>query len=412
MKECTKNFAIVGVMVLFFGLAFLFPFNCFGIEEVKVGIIFPVTGPIAKTGITYFKACEYAVDKINSTGGIKSLGGAKIKLLKADSQASNEIGMSETERLIREGVVAILGAYQSGVTYPCSQIAERNKVPWLVTGAIADELTERGLKYTFRAHPKTSYYAKDLCEFLEAMRKTRGLTIKTAGLLYENTLFGQSVAKNQKEFAPKYGIQIVVDIPYPHGTSDVSAEITKLKAAKPDVVFQSSYIGDAILITKKMKEVNFNAMGIIASGAAHHQPEFIRDLGPLSEYFYVVCGWNSGLKIPAQKEIVEDFEKRYQEPMKEDGAIAISTMNILKDALERAASSDRQKVRDALAKTKLKSGEKGVMLPYDIEFGPDGENIHERVIIDQILGGVRTTVFPPQIAIKNPVFTIPKWEQR
>ncbi|MGA2464465.1 MAG: ABC transporter substrate-binding protein [Thermodesulfobacteriota bacterium] len=412
MKECTKNFAIVGVMVLFFGVAFLFPFNCFGIEEVKVGIIFPVTGPIAKTGITYFKACEYAVDKINSTGGIKSLGGAKIKLLKADSQASNEIGMSETERLIGEGVVAILGAYQSGVTYPCSQIAERNKVPWLVTGAIADELTERGLKYTFRAHPKTSYYAKDLYEFLEAMRKTRGLTIKTAGLLYENTLYGQSVAKNQKEFAPKYGFQIVVDIPYPHGTSDVSAEITKLKAAKPDVVFQSSYIGDAILITKKMKELNLNTMGIIASGAAHHQPEFIRDLGPLSEYFYVVCGWNSGLKIPGQKEIVEDFEKRYQEPMKEDGAIAISTMNILKDALERAASSDRQKVREALAKTKLSSGEKGVILPYNIEFGPNGENIHEKVIIDQILGGVRTTVFPPQIAVKNPVFPIPKWEQR
>lgn len=412
MKKCRLYFSFIVSLLCIYALALATPLTSLAAQEIKVGVLFPVTGPIAKTGITYFKGCEYAVSKINLTGGIKSLGGTKLKLVKADSQAKIEIGMSETERLIREGVVAILGAYQSSVTYPTTQIAERSKIPYIVTGSIADEITERGFKYTFRPHARNTNYGKDAYRFFTEMAKKSGVKIKTAGVLYEDTLAGQSFAKNIKEFAKDFEIKIVADISYSHGTADVSTDILKLKAAKPDIVFQTSYIGDAIVIAKKMKELNFNTMGIIGGGAAHHQPEFIQELGPLSEYWFVVCGWNPMLKTPGQKEVVEEFQKQFGEPMKEDGIIAISNMYLLRDSMERAGSTDGERLREALAGTNLKVGEKGCLFPYGTEYGPDGQNVHATLIVDQNLNLVRTTVWPRAVALKEAVFPIPSWGER
>jgi branched-chain amino acid transport system substrate-binding protein len=119
-------------------------------KEVLIGTIHPLSGGLAQAGNGLKTGVVLAAEEINRAGGIKSLGGAKLKLIHADSGGKPEIGVSEAERLIKEGVVATFGCYQSSVTFAVTQIHEKYKTPFLITLAISEKILQRGFKYTFR----------------------------------------------------------------------------------------------------------------------------------------------------------------------------------------------------------------------------------------------------------------------
>ncbi|WP_020203495.1 ABC transporter substrate-binding protein, partial [Cupriavidus sp. WS] len=130
------------------------------VKEIPIGFVLPLSGGAATIGNQTKQGAEIAAEQINQAGGIRSLGGAKLKLIFADSQSKPDVGVAETERLIqRENVPLIVGAYNSAVTFPATEVAERYKVPWVVTGAVKDEITERGFKYVFRPNNKAIYDA-------------------------------------------------------------------------------------------------------------------------------------------------------------------------------------------------------------------------------------------------------------
>ncbi len=130
-------------------------------EEIRIGIVSPLTGPTAKFGQAQKNAMTMAAEDVNSAGGIKSLGGAKIKLFFGDTRGEADTGVTETERLItREKVHALIGAFQSGVGFPSSAVAEKHQVPWLTFGTF-DKITERGFKYVFRAHANDTHQGQD-----------------------------------------------------------------------------------------------------------------------------------------------------------------------------------------------------------------------------------------------------------
>jgi len=121
-------------------------------DEVRIGIVSPMTGPNAKFGQAQKNAVTMAAEDVNNAGGIRSMGGARIKLVFGDTRGEADTGVTETERLItREKAHALIGAFQSGVGFPSSAVAERHQVPWLTFGTF-DKITERGFKYVFRAH--------------------------------------------------------------------------------------------------------------------------------------------------------------------------------------------------------------------------------------------------------------------
>ena len=127
--------------------------------EVLIGHIHPLSGFLAFDGQEQKKGLMLAIKEINDAGGIKSLGGAKLKALDADSEGKADRAISEVERLYRAGAVAITGAYQSAVTVVATQIAEKFRVPFLVDVAVADEITSRGFNYTFRVQPSADQLA-------------------------------------------------------------------------------------------------------------------------------------------------------------------------------------------------------------------------------------------------------------
>lgn len=131
------------------------------IAEVKIGHIHPMSGALAEEGQDMANAIKLAVDEVNANGGIKSLDGAKVLLLEGDHEGKPEKGVSETQRLIREGAIGVLGAYASGVALTATQVAEKEKTPFIITIGAADEITERGFKFTYRLQPPASMMAKD-----------------------------------------------------------------------------------------------------------------------------------------------------------------------------------------------------------------------------------------------------------
>ena len=382
------------------------------VKEVKFGIIEPISGPLAPLGLQDKNGYTLAIERINKAGGIKSLGGAKIRLVVGDSESKPQVGMAQAERLIREGVVAMSGCFQSSVTFATTQVAEKNKTPHLVNVGVADAITGRGFKYTFRVVEKASWNARDKFQYLDWVGKKTGLKAKTVGMLYEDTLFGQSVKKAWIHYAKQHGYQIVADLSYPHNTSDLTGTISKLRAKNPDVIVSANYTSDAILIAKTMKELNVNPMAFIAIGGGMQDPAFISALGDDATDFSVMSASGDDVTVPGVAEINQQFKRRFGISMDPVAALSYTTVYVLKDALERAGSTDREKVREALTKTNIGVGQKGIITPSPVAFGPDGQNKHSRCVVVQIRDGKRTAVYPPDISPSEPIWPMRPWGKK
>jgi branched-chain amino acid transport system substrate-binding protein len=380
-------------------------------DDIKVGILLPLSGSVAPIGINNRRGHELAIDEINSAGGIKSLGGAKLVMVDGDTQGNPNVGIQETEKLARSGVVAIMGAYQSGVTFPTTQIAEKLKVPYIDPVAIADSITEgRNFKYTFKVSPKASWYARDQLAFLKAIGEQSGNPVKGIVLMFEDTLFGKSSSDGQAKYAQEYGIEVLATIPYPKDTPDLTATISRVKSLNPDALVLVSYISDAVLITKTMKELGAN-IPIVGTSAGHIDPAYIANLGPLAEYSFTVGEWNPDLNKPGAAEINERFIKKFGIPMNGHAAETYMSTMVLREALEKAASTDRDKVRDALAQTEI-CGDKN-LLPYDcIKFDASGQSEQGRLGILQVQNGEFVSVWPAEISPQKAVWPVPAWDKR
>jgi branched-chain amino acid transport system substrate-binding protein len=251
-----KKLLFVGwASLMVFGLLFLVPGILKAAEDVKVGEVLPLSGAVAPQGSQLKAGSEIAADEINAAGGIKSMGGAKIKLVFGDSKSTPDGGAAETERLCTlEKVSIILGAFQSGVTFPASEVAERYKTPWMVNVAVKDEITERGFKYVFRDFNKASYDLKEMLAAAELFAEETKKKAKTIALLYEGTDWGRSSAQFAKKFWPEKGYKVILDESYPQNISDFTPQILKIKAAKPDLLIIAMYTPDHILFSKQQME--------------------------------------------------------------------------------------------------------------------------------------------------------------
>ncbi|MEC9368036.1 MAG: ABC transporter substrate-binding protein [Pseudomonadota bacterium] len=380
-------------------------------EDIKVGILLPLSGSIAPIGQNNRRGHELAIEEINAAGGIKALGGAKLVMVDGDTQGNPNVGIQETEKLGQKGVVAILGAYQSNVTFPTTQIAEKLGVPFIDPVAIADSITEgRNFKYTFKVSPKASWYARDQLAFIKWVGEKSGKPVNNVVLMFEDTLFGQATSKGQEKFAGEYGIKVLEKIPYPKDSPDMTATISRIKGMDPDALVLVSYISDAVLITKTMKELGVN-IPILGTSAGHIDPAYIANLGPLAEYSFTVGEWNPDLKKAGAAEVNERFKKKFGIDMNGHAAETYMSTMVLRDALERAGSTDRKKLRDALAQTEI-CGAKN-LLPYDcIKFDESGQSPQGKLTILQIQKGKFVSVWPDGIAAEKVVWPVPSWDKR
>ncbi|WP_353117024.1 ABC transporter substrate-binding protein [Nitratidesulfovibrio sp.] len=391
------------------------PAMAFAAPSVKVGNILPLSGPSASVGQQGKQAREMAVEEINAAGGIKSLGGAKIELLYADSKSDPNVGVTEAERFINtEKVHLITGAWNSGVTYPTTAVAERYGVPYLVPVSVRDTITERGFKNVFRIAAKDSWWTRDQFTFLKDMQKEFGGTLSTVAFVYENGDWGTGFAAQWKELVKASGMQVVLDEPYSSSSTDLTPLVNKIRRAKPDVLLLVSNAADAILLTNTLADYKVSPKVILGSGGGHADPTFLSACGANARYVFDIVEWEADVNKPGAKEANEKYRARYGTNLTGEAVDAYVAMYVLADALERAGSLDPAAIRKALAETDYKTGP-GMIVTYDaIKFDESGQNRNAALAIVQIndlgKGLERITVWPKAARRTGytPVFPMPK----
>jgi branched-chain amino acid transport system substrate-binding protein len=285
-----------------------------------------------------------------------------------------------------------------------TQQAEKLQIPYVVTVAVADEVTSRGFKYTFRVQPSAEQMASQTVKYVSEIAKATGQTVKTIAYLHDDTAFGTSLAGHVKKYAPNYGMEVIVDVAYSPRAADVSTEVGKIKAAGADVVMDTGYFGDGVRVLKTMRDVRIKSKGIIGCGnGAFSHPKFVEELGKLTEN--VMDGnYCANPRSPLTKKAFANYKAAYGTEMGPSTVFSYQPVYVLADALERAKSTDREAVREALSKTNLAEH----ILPQGpIVFGPDGQNKNAQAAMMQILGGKIVTVWPEAYAEGKCIFPQP-----
>jgi branched-chain amino acid transport system substrate-binding protein len=268
-------------------------------REVKIGVIYPLTGGAAAAGRELRAGAELAAEIANSAmadlsmtmaknQGIKSLGGAKITLIFKDHEGNPTLGADLAKKLILDDKVdGILGCYFSSVTKTVSAVAEQYGVPMINGSSTSPALTQRGFKWFWRTTPHDKWFTKDLFELLKGLTegKVRGVQavpkkeIMNLASACEKTEWGSHVSGLIGDFAKEYDFNLRKSLLYAAKSADLSSEVRSLKAARPDVMLFASYASDAILMVKTMKAQKVKTKIIWGQDAGFEKPEFRSTLG-------------------------------------------------------------------------------------------------------------------------------------
>jgi branched-chain amino acid transport system substrate-binding protein len=369
-------------------------------DTVKIGVIYPLTGNAASAGQSAKDAVELGAEIVNNaypelknlplgaTAGLPDLGGAKIELISADHQGNPQVGQQQTLRLItQEKVAAMLGSYHS----------------------VALNITQRGFKWTFRAGPIAPDFAKAYTEFLTDLKKA-GRKIDTIAIVNENTDYGSSVAASILEAAKAANIKVAAQIPYNANSSDVSAQVLQLKTLQPDAAIFISYTADTILYFKTMKNLDYLPPIIIGDDAGFSDPTFIPNVGELAQGAVNRSAFDIGKPGSNSYIINEMFKKKYGRDLDDTSARWMQGFLVLAEAINRAGSTDPEKIRVALKATDLKADQ--LMIGYrGVKFDETGQNTLSATYLIQLHGKTYESVWPENRAISKFEWPMKGWRK-
>jgi branched-chain amino acid transport system substrate-binding protein len=378
-------------------------------EDIKIGVLMPLSGNSASAGKSAVAAMELAADIVNeahpelkglplaATAGLPKLGGAKIKLLVADHQGNPSEGQNQALRLItQEHVVALLGTYQSNVSFTATAVAERYGIPYVVGDSVAANITGRGFKWVFRTTPVASDFANNYMDFLNDLKKA-GHPAANIAVIYENTDYGTSVAGTVREAAKAHGINIVADIAYNANGADVSPQVLQLKQKNPDALIFISYTADSILYMKTMKNLDYLPKLVIGDDSGFSDPAFITAVGNLSQGAINRSAWDIGKPGSATYLINEMYKKKTGHDMDDTSARDMQATFVLADAIDRAGSTKPEAIQKALRETDLKPDQ--LMMGYKgVKFDQTGQNTLAATYLIQLFGDKYIAVWPPKSA--------------
>jgi branched-chain amino acid transport system substrate-binding protein len=391
---------------------------------IKIGTIFPLTGPVALAGQRCKAAVETAVEIINNKhpnikvplaaqAGV--LGGYKFVLVHADSQGKPDVGKAEAERLInQEGVWALIGAYNSSVSMPASMVAERAKKIFMCGASSSAALTQRKeMKYFFRTASTDEIESQEFIDVLQWLNKTqKNANIKTLGIIYENSVFGKNASEQAKKAAAAGGFQVVADVPFTPGATNLDSEVQTVKSKNPDALFGAVLGADYALMVKTMKKMNWVPKVSLNYCSGYQDPVISKQLGADADFFMGSTAYSPEFAsmMPAVAEVEKIFKSKTNGvPYDSDSIQETIAMLVLAQAIEKAKSLDPTKVAETLYANTWPSP---LSLSGKVAFVPGGQNKHALSLITQLQDGKYKKVFPTEKADTKPVFPMKPWDKR
>src|SRR3954468_178834 len=389
-------------------------------KPVKMAMIVPLSGPWARQGQLLRQGADMAIDEINKSGGIKSLGGAKFELVAADAGDSTEKAKNAAQRLLADqpdliggvgaprppfspALIGGFGSWLSSFTLAVTEVTERAQLPWL-TLSYSDAITGRGFKFVFQTSPTADWQAaQTVPTTLDLAEKATGKRPKTVAILQDNTASPVSFGKYLREGGglEKAGLKASVDEIFTPPLSDATPLVSKIRSAKPDFVLMlSSAMPDVKLVLEKLDEFKLarGKIPLIGNGAPYGSPELLTTIGPelLEGFLFSVANW----PLKGQEEFLEAFKKRTGEPFAtQDALCGYGHTWILKEGLEAAGAADKLKVAEAIRNMNLTEGPAARSFPGPIKFDEKGRRQNVPMVFAQWQKGVPLTVLPEDRAL-------------
>ena len=399
MTQITRRIALAGAAALAgSGLA-----RAAGPAEVKIAMMVPLSGPWARSGLLEQMGARMAIDDINAAGGIKSLGGAKLKLIEFDAGDSAEKAKDAAQRMIAQepDLAGGFGAWLSTFTLAITEVTERAELPWM-TLSYSDLITGRGFKYVFQSSPTADAQAAQLVPIIMKLaEKATGKRPTKVAIVGDNSASSVSFYKPLKDHVFKdQGLTLVADEVYAPPLSDATSIVQKLRSGKPDfVLLQSTNVGDDKLLVEKFAEFGLSArkMPMIGGGGHWCAPELTKLTAPenVEGVIVALADW------PGKKaaELGKRFVKRTGEPwFGHDSIFAYAHVSILAAAIDAAQSADRHKVAAALHSMDLTTGPADLFPDGRVSYDEKGRRKGAQLCIVQYRNGIPTPIFPESIA--------------
>ena len=364
---------------------------------IRIGASISLTGTYAKPGVYGRDGYVLCQKQVNARGGLL---GRKIEFVLYDDRSDPQTGVRLYEKLLTEDKVdAVMGPYSSAITEAVANVTEKYGKVMLAPLASTTSIWEKGRKNIFMVVSPAETFLAGLIE----MAARHGL--KTAAFINEDTLFPKASVKGAIDVARKNGIEVVFQEAYPKGHTDFSAVLTKVKAAKPDVLGAATYFDDVVAITRQMKELDVNVK-MFGSTVGGDLPEFYKALGKTAEYVYGASLWEPSLPYPGARAFAEGFEKEFGRPPSYHSAAAYAGCQLFVDAAGRAGSLEADKLRAELLKLRTRT----VFGDYAVD--DRGFQTGHRGVTIQWQDGKQVVVWPEDVAAGKARFPTPPWDKR
>lgn len=403
-------------------------------KEVTIGVIYPLTGGAASAGRELQLGAELAAEIANGVmpdlamdmaknQGIKSQGGAKIKLLFKDHEGNPTLGADLAKKLILDDkVVGILGCYHSSVTKAVSAICEQYGVPMINDSSTSPALTQQGYKWFWRTTPHDGTFTRDLFEFLKGLSEGRAKGVKAVpkeelmGLAAacEKTEWGSAVSGLLEKYAKEYGYKLKRNILYAAKSADLSSEVRSLLAVKPDAMLFASYTSDAILMVKTLKSEKAKPKLIWGQDAGFETPEFRTTLG--DDIVGILTRTVFSPKLAQVKKISGQINELYKKKtgydLSDASARGFTGVQAWVHVLEKAGSTKPEAIQAAANSLEI-PGEQLVVPWKGIKFSTSGEEIGQNILGSGIIAQyqknqagevVLEIVYPFELATANLVY--------
>lgn len=431
------------VLLVFLGLlavlGLMIPSGALAEKEIKIGVIYPLTGGAAAAGRELRAGAELAAKIANDVmpelpmtmaqnAGIKALGGAKIKLIFKDHQGNPTLGADLAKKLILDDKVdGILGCYHSSVTKTVSAVCEQYGVPMINGSSTSPALTTRGFKWFWRTTPHDKWFTKDLFELLKGLTegKVRGVAavpkkdLMNIASACEKTEWGSHVSGLIENLAGEYGFKLRKSLLYAAKSADLSSEVRSLKAARADVMLFASYTSDAILMVKTLKAQRAQPKIIWGQDAGFEKPEFRSTLG--DNIVGILTRTVFLPKVVEIKKLAGQVNKLYKAKTGNDlggaSARAFTGLQTWVHVLEKAGSTKPADIQRAANAINIPGKE--LVVPWaGIKFSSTGGEMGQNVLGSGLIGQYQKQkdssvgleiVYPFDVSSADMIYPFPKW---
>ncbi len=321
---------------------------------VKIGVLAPLSGAVASQGKLMKMGATACLEYFNKSVGFKNQN-IEVELVFGDSESTPDVGQVQFEKLINvDNCIAVIGSYQSGVTSPCATLANKYHVPYVIVNAISDGILATDANYVFRPCLGTFSQEASQQAWLEALSKIT--PIQNVAFVGSADDYGKGNRVSFGRITDALGMKIAVEDSVQAGVADMSGTVQKIKNGNIDVVLASLQLNEALLFQKQMKEYKCN-VPIMALGGGYMDSTFLASAGDTAEYVVSSSAW-----VPDVLSMLSPEAGEYYTRMKEigDGQSPTETscntwlaLGIVLDALDKAASVDREALAAAIDKTDM-----------------------------------------------------------